>query len=554
MRIATIATVLLGLVSLSYAQATPAKPAPKPTAAKPAPTAEELAKKAAAEAKKLESSIPKVEEALGQVKPQAKPAQARKLLVFTLCKGFRHSSIPLAAKTFELMGKKTGAFEVVVSDDPAMFAAEKLKEFDAIMMDNNTGALFADETLKKNLLDFVKNGKGLAGIHASCDTGAWKFPEFSEMIGGIFAGHPFRKITVKNEDPSSPVNSAFGGKDFDISDEIYTFKEPYSRDRLHILLSIDASKTDVSKGSRADKDYALSWIQECGKGRVFYCAFGHDDAIFWNPQILQHYLDGIQYALGDLKAAATPSGKKTSALSADVKGLGGDDKVAAAPAMPTYKVGEWSDLFNGKDFTGWICRDYKKKANVSPDGPWKIADGVLSSQKPSTDIWTAGRFGDFELELEFKHEVDAPGAKPNSGNSGVFLRTDKLDSWLHTGFEIQVIKSYDAKTPGKHDCGALYDCLAPSKNTLTKVGEWQKYHITFKGNLLTIELNGTKILEANLDDWKEAHKNPDGSPNKFNIAYKDMAKDGHIGLQFHGDPISYRNIKIKPLTEPKAAN
>ena len=105
----------------------------------------------------------------------------------------------------------------------------------------------------------------------------------------------------------------------------------------------------------------------------------------------------------------------------------------------------------------------------------------------------------------------------------------------------------------KHDTGALYDCLAPTKNGLTKVGEWQKYHITFKGNLLTIELNGEKVLEANLDDWKEAHKNPDGSPNKFNIAYKDMAKEGHIGLQFHGDPITYRNVKIKPITEPKAA-
>ena len=68
-------------------------------------------------------------------------------------------------------------------------------------------------------------------------------------------------------------------------------------------------KLKLKPGTRPDNDYALSWVRSFGQGRAFYCAFGHDHAIFWNPAILQHYLDGIQFALGDLPADATPSAK-----------------------------------------------------------------------------------------------------------------------------------------------------------------------------------------------------------------------------------------------------
>ena len=243
-------------------------------------------------------------------KAPAKPARPRKLLVFTLTKGFRHGSIPLAAKALEIMGEKTGAFEVVSSDDVAMLKPENLAKFDAFCSDQCTGSLTDDEALKQSLLDFVRSGKGYIGIHAATDVGGWKFPEYHEMIGGVFAGHPFRRISVKLDDPACPINAVFEGKGFEISDEIYIFRDPYSREKLRVLLSIDWENARIGKGgNRADNDYALSWIREYGKGRVFYCAFGHDDAIWWNPAILGHYLAGIQYALGDLKADATPSAK-----------------------------------------------------------------------------------------------------------------------------------------------------------------------------------------------------------------------------------------------------
>jgi type 1 glutamine amidotransferase len=97
-----------------------------------------------------------------------------------------------------------------------------------------------------------------------------------------------------------------------VTDEIYQFTVPYSRSRLRVLLSVDAAKTSIildriGMVHRSDNDFAISWVKSYGKGRVFYCALGHDHEIFWNPVILQHYLDGIQFALGDLKANTTPS-------------------------------------------------------------------------------------------------------------------------------------------------------------------------------------------------------------------------------------------------------
>ena len=92
----------------------------------------------------------------------------------------------------------------------------------------------------------------------------------------------------------------FGGKEFEWVDEFYHFYAdgPYSRERLHVLLSIDVGKSDMSRwgsfarGSRPDNDYGLSWIQSYGKGRVFYTALGHTPELFMNPPLAAHMLAG----------------------------------------------------------------------------------------------------------------------------------------------------------------------------------------------------------------------------------------------------------------------
>jgi type 1 glutamine amidotransferase len=107
----------------------------------------------------------------------AKPARARKVLVLAYAPGFFHSSIPLAARTIEEMGKKTGAWTTVVAQDPSVVTTENLKQYDAIFLDSNVGA-FLDEagnpaataTHRQAFLDFVRSGKGVAGIHGATDT------------------------------------------------------------------------------------------------------------------------------------------------------------------------------------------------------------------------------------------------------------------------------------------------------------------------------------------------------------------------------------------------
>jgi type 1 glutamine amidotransferase len=265
------------------------------------------------ELKKIQAAIPKA--------ATAKPARPRKMLVFNRGKGLSHTAIPYGAKAIELMGLKTGAFTVVHTKDPAAFKADNLKQFDAICFNNsNRMDFFKDPVLRQNVIDFVKSGKGLVGVHAATTNFSKKWlldwPEGAKMLGGIFDGHPWHeKVTVKLDDPDHPLCAAFKGKSFEITDEIYQFTGPYTRKNLRILLSLDLDKTSVTPGHkrkmrRKDNDYAVSWIRNYGKGRVFYCSLGHDHPVFWTPAVLKHYLDGIQFALGDLKADATPSDAK----------------------------------------------------------------------------------------------------------------------------------------------------------------------------------------------------------------------------------------------------
>jgi type 1 glutamine amidotransferase len=268
-----------------------------------------------------DKSQDKVMQALPEKAP-AQPRQPRKILIFSKTAGFRHGSIAIGARAITLMGDKTGAYTAHHTEDESFFEPEKLKTFDAVFMLNTTGDCLKpkngtkeeiqqrEDLLKKSLADFVASGKGLIGVHSATDTyHGWK--DYNQMMGGTFAGHPWHaKVPIKNLEPRNPVNAAFDGMDFEITDEIYQFRADTAlpTDRK-FLLSLDTQKMDVSKGNRKDGLYPVSWIGTFGKGRTFYCSLGHRDEIFWNPAVLRHYLAGIQYALGDLEADATPSKK-----------------------------------------------------------------------------------------------------------------------------------------------------------------------------------------------------------------------------------------------------
>ena len=171
---------------------------------------------------------------------------------------------------------------------------------------------------------------------------------------------------------------------------------------------------------------------------------------------------------------------------------------------------------------------------------WYIADdGSLACRPKGGNIWTKDRFDDFVLELEFKVS--------ESCNSGIFFRTVDIEDPVQTGLEIQILDSYGRTEVGKHDCGAVYDCLPPKVNAVKPAGQWNQIRITARDNQVSVVLNGERIIDMDLNRWTVAGQNPDGTKNKFKTAYKNMKRDGHIGFQDHGHPVWYRNVRITRL-------
>ena len=165
--------------------------------------------------------------------------------------GSSAAAIPPGNYAIQQMGKVTGAYEAVFNDDIEMFRPANIKQFDAICFNNTLGVLFDDPELRASLLGFVESGKGFVGIHDAIATFVQypkydQWPEFGRMVGGTEnGGHPWNGelMTMKVEDPGNPINAAFGGKDFQIADQAFQLQEPVLRDRLHVLLRIDAEKS-----------------------------------------------------------------------------------------------------------------------------------------------------------------------------------------------------------------------------------------------------------------------------------------------------------------------
>jgi hypothetical protein len=190
------------------------------------------------------------------------------------------------------------------------------------------------------------------------------------------------------------------------------------------------------------------------------------------------------------------------------------------------------------DTSGWKDLFAPDLSNAVMDpGSWVMQQGILSAKDHGT-IWTKESYGDFVLDLEFKVSKDA--------NSGVFLRAGDIRNVL-SALEIQVHENTDGSQYGM--VGAIYDATPPSRKMAKPAGEWNRFTITCNDSRVSLVFNGEEVINADLNDWKEAHKNPDGTSNKFSIPLKEFARKGPIGLQgLHGKEAAtvwYRNIKIK---------
>jgi hypothetical protein len=202
--------------------------------------------------------------------------------------------------------------------------------------------------------------------------------------------------------------------------------------------------------------------------------------------------------------------------------------------LPAQNAGRSIILFDGRDLSAW-----------QPASNWKIEDSVLilhdrTDRREHNDnyLWTKRKFSDFVLDLDFKI---VPGV-----NSGIFLRTSDVKDPVQTGIEIQVSGGDPNRPLGRSSIGGIYDLVAPMKYA-ARLDQWNHYTITCKGSRISVMLNGEMTSEADLNQWIEVKKNPDGTANKFTRAAKDFAREGYIGLQDHGTPAWYRNIIIKEL-------
>ncbi len=276
-------------------------------------------------------------------KARVNPIKPRSILVFYRTEGFVHGSIPYINEAIRQIGATTGAFSADFSEEMSVFTPERLARYDAIVFQNTTNLAFKDPAQRRALLDFIKSGKGFRlGIHAASDN-FYTWPEAQAMLGGVFHDHPWSSIdseAVKIDDPGHPVAAAFGGKGFWIREEIYEITGPYARDKQRVLLSLDMSKAEDYRApedlSRTDADFPIAWVKSYGKGRVFYCSFGHNPNLVKVPEILQFYLDGIQFALGDLPGDAAPATKPITASLAPVPALPLQDRSYPHALAPDY--------------------------------------------------------------------------------------------------------------------------------------------------------------------------------------------------------------------------
>lgn len=266
-------------------------------------------------------------ESIAPEKPLAPPGKPRKVLVFSRMTGFKHWCTPHTAGVIETIANKSGAFEVVRSNDLAYFEADAIKQFDVIVLNNTCSRnpshhLFYDVLkdmdkaveLENNLIDHVASGNGLALFHGGI-VAFNKSEKFSDMVGGSFDYHPAQQtVTGLIVEEAHPITSAFGGQPLVHFDEPYYLNNAYLdfnfRPLLEMQLAPDGPKDKRLNPKEAHLKRYISWIKPHGNGRVFFCSPSHNAQSFEQPELLQFILNGMQYAAGDLDCNDTPTSKK----------------------------------------------------------------------------------------------------------------------------------------------------------------------------------------------------------------------------------------------------
>lgn len=465
-------------------------------------------------------------------------AKPKHVLVVTVTKGFRHSSIPTAEKIIAALGQKSGSFTVELAAveptapefkgpdgkpdnakvDRAIaqvltrtMSPEALKKYDAVIFANTTGVLPVPD--KEAFLNWIRSGKGFVGMHSATDCFHAKdqVDPFIDMIGGEFDYHREQVLVdCIVQDPKHPANKHFGSN-FSVFDEIYLLKN-FHRNRVRGLLTLDKHPNTRHPG-----DFPISWCKNYGKGRVFYTSLGHredvwdDDASMKDrkntPSVSQayqkHILGGIRWAAGLDKGDATPLSTR------------------AVLSKAERKEG-FRPLFDGETLNGWRLRNPQGRPS------WSAQNGMLvntiakdreGKDIHGTDLVSEQTFKDFVVRYEFM--------VPKASNSGFYLRGRH---------EVQILDDYGSNQLDVGGNGAFYSLKAPDQIVSRPPGVWQEAEVTLKGDIATVILNGVKI-----QDQVKVDRATGGELDR------NLQTPGPFLLQGDHGAIAFRNIRIKEL-------
>lgn len=253
-------------------------------------------------------------------KPTVEPARPRKVLMFSKCEGYQHFVTPHTAAAVRVLGEVSGAFDVAETETVEDMSADSLAGYDAIVLNNTCPTaprrdIFQDyvddeeraEVLKEGVINFIAGGGGLVPLHGG-SLACMNCEKWEAMQGATFDHHPHHQwVTIIPTEPGHPLLKAFGGEPMTHFDEPYLFENKYTERNIRPLLVMKP------EGMRWLEDRPtpvglcpVAWLKRHGDGRIFYCSPSHYAQSFEDPCLLQFLLDGIQYALGDIKCEDTP--------------------------------------------------------------------------------------------------------------------------------------------------------------------------------------------------------------------------------------------------------
>lgn len=241
---------------------------------------------------------------VGLAPGQARPAVPRVLMV-TYSAGYEHEvvhrpaggGLSLAERVVADLARRSGRFAVTHVGTRQELEGLSVASVRAhqVLLFFTTGELPLAPQVRQAMFAQVRDGGGFVGVHSATDTW-YAVPEYRQLVGGVFAGHPWhQRVSILVEDRQHPATRELGAA-FEITDEIYQFRD-WSRERVHVLLRLDPHSVEITRGSRPDGDYALAWSSRYGRGRVVYTALGHEPAVWADERFQAHLLGAIESVL-----------------------------------------------------------------------------------------------------------------------------------------------------------------------------------------------------------------------------------------------------------------